>query len=146
MAATSAQVRRYQLHRRICQRIGIPQSTLSHNMLQGTLSTPNPTTGNVVYTGPAPLATVITTDTPVWCVTQVVPVTARGRPGDETEAGRQSIPVTIAQIPAIDDSGNVVTISHDDRITDAAGIKYRIKDPVPTPDNSMWSFGLAKDL
>lgn len=147
MAATRRQIHIYQFHRRNCQEMGIPQSTLHHKSLQGSLGTPS-ATGNVVYTGPvattAAPATVNVTDTSVWMVTEPIDPGARGRPGDETEIGRQDLPVLKGQFPAIDDNSALVSVAHDDLVTDAAGIIYRLADPAPTPDYSMWTFTLKR--
>lgn len=149
MTATRAQIAQYQFHRRLCQ-IGIPglgpigQSTLEHRVLQGTLSTASPT-GNVLYTGPGPSTTdLISTTTKVWMVTEPLVLRGGGAMGSQTEVGAQSIPMMRAQIPDIDDFGSPVAIAHDDLVIDPAGIKYKVENPVQTPDNGLWSFNLVK--
>jgi hypothetical protein len=149
MPATAAQMAEYQFHRRLC-RAGIPglgaigQSTLEHRILQGTLSAASPT-GNVLYTGPAPSTTdLISTTTKVWLVTEPLVQRGGGAMGSQVEIGSQSIPMMRGQIPDIDDNGNPVAIAHDDLIIDASGLKYKVENPVATPDASLISFNLVK--
>lgn len=146
---TAAQLANYQFHRDLCRR-GIPglgpigQSTLEHRTLQGTLSAPSPT-GNVLYTGAAPSTTdLVTTTTRVWAVTQPMSARAGGGAGADTEIGRQGLPMLRAQCPFIDDNLAPVVIAEDDILIDAAGVKYGVASPTPTPDASMWAFELVK--
>lgn len=149
MTATRAQIAQYQFHRRQCQ-VGIPglgpigQSTLEHRVLQGTLSAPSGT-GNVLYTGPGPSTTdLISTTTKIWMVSEPLVQRGGGAMGSQVEIGAQSIPMMRGQIPDIDDNGNPVAIAHDDLIIDASGLKYKVENPVNTPDASLWSFNLVK--
>jgi hypothetical protein len=146
---TAAQVAQYQFHRRLC-RVGIPglgpigQSTLEHRVLQGTISAPSGT-GNVLYTGPGPSTTdLVSTTTKVWMISEPLVQRGGGAMGSQTEIGAQSVPMMRAQIPAIDDFGNAVAIAHDDLVIDPSGIKYKVENPVQTPDVGLWSFNLVR--
>lgn len=146
---TPAQAAQYAFHRRLLQ-AGIPglgpigQAALEHRVLQGSLSAPS-STGNVLYAGPGPTTTdLVSTKTPVWLVTQPLVLRGGGAMGSDTRIGKQSIPMMRAQIPALDDNGNPIAIAHDDLVIDQAGLKYRVENPVQTPDNGLWSFNLVK--
>jgi len=147
--ATAAQVAEYQFHRRLCLG-GIPglgpigQSTLEHRVLQGTLSTPS-STGNVLYAGPGPAtADLVVSSTKVWMVSEPLVQRGGGAMGSTTDIGRQSMPMMRAQCPVIDDTGNAIAIAHDDVLIDPGNVKYRVENPVLTPDDSLWSFNLVK--
>jgi len=149
MAPTAVQLAQYHFHRSLC-RAGIPglgpigQSTLQHRALQGTLSAPSPT-GNVLYTGPAPSTTDgVASSTRVWAVSEPMSTRAGSGGGTETEIGQQGLPMLRAQCPFIDDTSAPVAIAEDDIFVDAAGIKYRVASPTPTPDASLWTFELVK--
>lgn len=149
MAPTAAQLAQYVFHRRLCQ-AGIPglgpigQSTIEHRVLQGSLSAPSPT-GNVLYTGPAPSTTdLVSTTDKVWMVSEPLVQRGGGAMGSDTRIGRQSIPMMRAQCPYVDDLGNAVKIAHDDILVDPGGVKYKIENPVLSPDVSLWSFNLVK--
>lgn len=149
MTPTPAQVAQYQFHRRLLS-VGIPglgpigQSTLEHRTLQGTLSAPS-STGNVLYAGPGPAtADVISTTTKVWMVSEPLVQRGGGAMGSDARIGHQSIPMMRAQCPVIDDFGGAIAIAHDDILIDPGGIKYKVENPVLTPDDSLWSFNLVK--
>lgn len=149
MAPTAAQVAQYAFHRRLCL-AGIPglgrigQSTLEHRVLQGTLSAASPT-GNVLYAGPGPAtADLIATKTLVWMVSEPLVQRGGGAMGSDTRIGHQGIPMMRAQCPVIDDFGNAIAIAHDDILIDPGNVKYKVENPVLTPDGSLWSFNLVK--
>jgi hypothetical protein len=149
MAITPAQRAQYDFHKRLCQG-GIPglgpigQSTLEHRTLQGTISAPSPT-GNVLYAGPGPSTVdLVATTTKVWCVTQPLVQRGGGASGSDTDIGRQSLPMMRGQCPAINDSAQALVIAHDDILIDAGGTKFRVENPVQTPDASLWSFNLVR--
>lgn len=141
--ATPRQVQVYNMHRSICQQFGIPQSTLKHKALQGSLSAPS-ATGNRVYEPPSPGNPSYASQTAVWLATEPIDPTRSFRPGDETPIGRQSIPILRGQVPEIDDNGAAITIQTDDIITDASGMDFRVIDPAATPEASVWTFGMVR--
>jgi hypothetical protein len=149
MAPTAAQVAQYQFHRRLCL-AGIPglgrigQSAIEHRVLQGTLSAPS-ATGNVLYTGPGPSPTDLAgAPVKVWMISQPLVQRGGGAMGSDTPIGKQSLPMMRAQCPVIDDNQNAIAIAHDDLLIDPSGAKFRIENPVLTPDNSLVSFNLIK--
>ena len=142
-AGTAHQIEQWQIHKDICDYIGIGQSTLQHKALVGSLGAAS-ATGVREYIPPkATNAVQATTDTLVWCVWQEK-TRATGSGEDGPEEGRIGVAEMRGQIPAVDDNGNVVTIAHDDWIKDANGVLYRILSPVISLDLGYWSFSTER--
>ena len=140
MAATARQIFVYNFHKQRCQVLGITQAQLQHKTLQGSVSAPGPTK-NVTYTPPAPGNPSVTSDT-VWAVTEPMPM--RSFAGNDTEIGRQAIQMLRGQCPAIDDVQASISIAEDDWLIDASGMKFRVINPVLSPDGAIWSFMLER--
>jgi hypothetical protein len=144
MAATYAQTAQYAFHKRCCATMHIPQATLQKRSLMGTLGTAS-STGNQIYSGPGPVITdQITSKVPVWCITAPMVIRSMASSGNQNQFGRQAIPMLKAQIPVIDDFSRQVIVNEDDLLIDASGTKYRVQNPVVTPDGSLWSFQLVE--
>ena len=140
--ATQAQIRDYEIHQTACRLALVPQSTLRHSVaLKGSVSAPS-STGVTTYTGPDPRTTAFTTvDTLVWASWQALQVRSSG---NDPETGRQGEQRIIGQCPAIDDSYNVIVVSHDDTLVDANGESFKIVSPVVSPDLGFYSFQMTK--
>ena len=142
--ATLAQIQQYNFHKFRCGVLQIVQSTLEHRVEMGSTGSASPT-GNLTYTGPGPAtADLISTKIQVWAVIEPMIMRAGAATGEVTETGRAAIQMTRGQCPAIDDNGTAILISQDDILIDASGLKYRIHNPVITPDGSLWSFQLVR--
>lgn len=139
--ANARQLLVYKFHVSVCNRLGIPQSTVRHKSLQGKLSLPS-TSGNIIYTGAGPdlRDQTDTVDTLVWAVWE--PLRQRGDRGDDAEPGRTSVPYLRGQCPLIDDSFNQITLAQDDWLEDAQNRIYRIDNPTMSPDLAFWAFSL----
>lgn len=134
------QKRVFDVHRRACQRLGIPQVTLEHRGLAGSTTT-NTTSGNVRYRGrgaTTALDSDTTTTTAVWWITQYF-LRGEQKPAEEG-MGIVEAPIKLSQIPAIDDSGNFVAVSEHDLVLDGHGRRWRVMDPVLDPAETFYTF------
>jgi hypothetical protein len=130
----------YNLHKETCQDLGIPQATLKHRGLLGTLGTAS-STGVKQYTGPDPRTTPpTTTDTLVWATWQ--PLFLRST--NEPQTGRQGAPRLIGQMPTIDDNQNPIVCNHDDELLLSNGQRMKIINPSLQPDGGFFTFQLLQ--
>lgn len=137
--ATASQQAHYNRIKALCGSLGVPQYTLAHKHLKGTISAPS-STGNTVYTGPGPLRgfdAQFSSQTLVWCATQTF---LRGEQREEDwQAAMIMTPMIQMQVPAIDDYGNTVSINEDDFMIDSNGSFWKIMNPVIDPSQCYWS-------
>ncbi len=140
MTATAAQLYEYNLARDTCQSLGIPQSTLEHRSLLGTISAPS-STGVTKYTGPDPRTSPPpSANTLVWATWQPQLL----RSPREPETGRQGLPRLIGQMPLIDDNQNAITLEHDDDLVTGTGQRFQILNPSIQPDLGFATFELLQ--
>jgi hypothetical protein len=60
--------------------------------------------------------------------------------GGDTKAVRGWVFRFVGQVPAIDDNGNAITMQDDDFGVDPQGRRFRIENPVLSPDAGYWTF------
>lgn len=142
--STASQQTIYRANKTICLGLGIPQVTLAHKKLKGTVSAPSGT-GNVIYQGPGPVTAFdfeYQSTTLVYWVSQ--PFLRGEQQRDMGEFAIQSNQELYSQIAGIDDTGATIAIEDDDFIIDgqvgALQSFWRVVDPVWSPDYSFVTF------
>lgn len=58
----------------------------------------------------------------------------------DTKAGRAWIFRFLGQCPAIDDNGNNIVLQDEDFGIDPQGHRFRVENPMLSPDGAFWSF------
>ena len=140
--ATIRQIVVYNYHKQVCGLLGIPQMTLRHRSLRGQLDVGDPNTGNQIWSGQPAVADEVTTNTLIWLIwRQRYP---RSDPADDLNIGRDILDWMIGQCPAIDDNQNTIVIADEDWLVDQTGVRWRLNNPMPSPDAGFWLFEMER--
>jgi hypothetical protein len=139
---TLAQVIAYQVARQTCLGNNFGQTQFLHRHKEGTVS---PITGNPgasYFQDAAPRTQDNPMDAPVSVWMTWVPRRIMGSSTNagDTKAVRAWIFRFVGQVPAIDDNGNTITIQDEDFGIDPQGHRFRIENPMLSPDNCWWTF------
>lgn len=142
MAPTTAQVSAYFVARNTCLGNQFGQTTFFHRHPEGTLSSVSGNPNATLYTDPNPR----TQDNPMdagvslWMTWTPRRIMGTATDSGDTKAMRAWIFRFLGQVPAIDDGGNQVNLQDEDFGIDPQGRRFRIENPMLSPDGAFWSF------
>jgi len=139
---TVAQVTAYMVARNTCLGQSFGQTQFFHRHKEGTATSVvgNPTA--VHFTEGAPRTQDNAMDAPInlWMTWVPKRIMGNSADGGDVKAMRAWIFRFLGQVPAIDDNGNLVVLQDEDFGTDPQGHRFRIENPMLSPDGSFWSF------
>lgn len=142
-APTVAQVRAYYLHRNTCLQNKFGQTQFFHRLPEGTITTVQGFPNNIDFTDSNPR----TQDNPmqpfvlVWMTWAPRRLMGISEAAGDNKALRAWIWRFMGQCAAIDDNGNVITIQDEDfGISAQTPGRFRIENPVLSPDAGSWQF------
>lgn len=140
--ATLAQVIAWTVARNTCLGNNFGQSQFYHRHKEGSII-PVPGNPNALhFQDPDPR----TQDNPmdaavnVWMTWVPKRVLGTGFDGGDVKATHGWVFRFNGQVPAIDDGGNNITMQDDDFGVDPQGHRFRIENPVLSPDGCFWTF------
>src|ERR1700687_2616219 len=141
MAATARQIEIYYLHRDVCTDNGHPQVSFLHRKSEGVLTPVPGFPNNMDYSEPGARSIDSPTQTSVALWATWEPLQLRGATQDagDTESGKMWQMRSKFQCPAIDDNFATVVMQDEDYISDPQGNRFRLENPVLSPDGAFWT-------
>jgi hypothetical protein len=142
MAPSFGQVQAYFIARNTCLGNNFGQTQFLHRQKEGTI-TPVPGNPIAAHFADAPPRTADNPmDAPVnvWMTWVPKKILGGSFDGGDTPAVRGWVFRFVGQCPAIDDSGNLINIQDDDFGVDPQGKRFRVENPVLSPDGCFWTF------
>jgi hypothetical protein len=142
--ATPRQIDVFLLHKAVCTANGHLQPNFLHRRLEGTVI-PVPGTTNQRYTFPDPRTGDNPTDVgvPLWITWQPRRIMGSSADAGDNASGMFWQMRDVGQCAAIDNNYNNIVMQDGDFVTDPQGHRFRIENPILSPDNSFWSFEMA---
>lgn len=138
--ANARQIESYKLHRECCIANGIPQTMFFHRQKEGTLTAVGPGGLNTRYTEPGPRSTDNPVDAgvAVWATWDGLNLRGIGQDGGDTQAARMWMERFLVQFAAIDDSFAALVVQDDDFMVNTNGVRFKLENPVLSPEGSYW--------
>jgi hypothetical protein len=142
MAPTRAQVIAYFAGRNTCLGNFFGETVFYHRHPEGNITpvTGNPNASHFTEANPRTQDNPLDPGVSLWMTWTPRRIMGVATDSGDTKANRANIFRFIGQVPAIDDNGNVVNLQDEDFGIDPEGRRFRIENPMLSPDGGFWSF------